>query len=278
MVAPRKTKKVFCTVVKVPSTDERSIGPDKRFSTRPSDLLPWADPYIARLVRRLQAEVRSDRQTLRADLERLVGPVENPTTVADLELPAQPPPPTVTKGVVPRIERPGRMMSLALEPVIEDDTPFYVKLRAEGDQSLYTTGTGKLYVGMHLDPLYRVHWNNEAGPVRFRVNAPTGVTVTPDSGVGPTPDEPADADPREFLLDVDGALGDELTLDVFYFACDDALTFCIPVNQSYALRLERDVGHAWSLPMTPEGTLMPGFNARHAEEALEAQAKPEDTD
>ena len=72
MVAPRKTKKVFCTVVRVAVTDNRNIGPANRFSTRPSDLLPWADPYIARLVRRLQDEVRSERCSagaLRADLE-----------------------------------------------------------------------------------------------------------------------------------------------------------------------------------------------------------------
>ena len=31
-----------------------------------------------------------------------------------------------------------------------------------------------------------------------------------------------------------------LDLDVFYFACDDALTFCIPVNQSYRVYLQRD--------------------------------------
>ena len=54
-------------------------------------------------------------------------------------------------------------------------------------------------------------------------------------------DVPADADPREFLVDV--AMSDKnqpLNLDVFYFACDDALTFCIPVNQSYRIYLQRD--------------------------------------
>lgn len=72
MVAPRKTKKVFCTVVRVPVTNDRNMGAPSRFSTRPSDLVPWADPYIARLVRGLQEEVRNERQALnnlRADLE-----------------------------------------------------------------------------------------------------------------------------------------------------------------------------------------------------------------
>ena len=72
MVAPRKTKKVFCTIVRVPANNDRITASPSRFSTRPSDLLPWADPYIARLVRNLQEEVRSERRTassIRADLE-----------------------------------------------------------------------------------------------------------------------------------------------------------------------------------------------------------------
>lgn len=56
MVAPRKLKKVFCTVVRVPALGERTIN---RIS-RPSELLPWADPYIARLVQNLQEEVRHE--------------------------------------------------------------------------------------------------------------------------------------------------------------------------------------------------------------------------
>ncbi|WP_146584617.1 hypothetical protein [Posidoniimonas polymericola] len=39
--------------------------PDKsRF--RPSDLVPWADPYIASLVRKLQREVREERDAAQA--------------------------------------------------------------------------------------------------------------------------------------------------------------------------------------------------------------------
>lgn len=50
---------------------------------RPSELLPWADPYIAGLVRKLQAEVRTDVKANKpaAPVERLGLPV------ADLEWP-----------------------------------------------------------------------------------------------------------------------------------------------------------------------------------------------
>ncbi len=75
MVAPREdAKKVYCTIVRVPTLAERTSN---RLA-RPSDLLPWADPYIARLVSNLQNEVRSERisknnwntaSTLKADLE-----------------------------------------------------------------------------------------------------------------------------------------------------------------------------------------------------------------
>ena len=75
MVAPRKTTKVYCAVVRVPAQGERI--PQRM--NRPSDLLPWADPYIARLVQNLQQEVRYERSStpggwqsttpLQADLE-----------------------------------------------------------------------------------------------------------------------------------------------------------------------------------------------------------------
>ena len=205
----------------------------------------------------------SNPADLRADLEGFVGAVDQPTRVADLDLPDLPPPPTVTKGVVPRLERPAGMWPILIKPEFEegDDTPFYVKVRAEGDLGVLNSGTGSMYLGFHLDPLYRVHWNNEAGPVQFQINAPDGVSVTPSSGTGPDVEAAADADPREFLVSVTADRVDEpLGLDVFYFACDDALTFCIPVNQSYEITLARDESHDWSIqtsvdnrPMTNAG-------------------------
>ncbi len=74
------------------------------------------------------------------------------------------------------------------------------------------------------------------------------MTVTPASGVGPDVAVPADADPREFLVDVTAAnIVEPLELVVFYFACDDALTFCIPVRQSYEITLARNESHDWSI-------------------------------
>jgi hypothetical protein len=67
MVASRKSRKVFCIIVRVPAEGDLVSSRLRR----PSDLLPWADPYIARLVQNLQEEVRFERSTspLRSDLD-----------------------------------------------------------------------------------------------------------------------------------------------------------------------------------------------------------------
>jgi hypothetical protein len=70
MVAPRKIRKIVCSAVRVPEQHQQSAGnrqtcsnsqPSRINNPRPSDLLPWADPYISQLVRNLQREVRRER-------------------------------------------------------------------------------------------------------------------------------------------------------------------------------------------------------------------------
>lgn len=197
----------------------------------------------------------SDPAALRVDMEHLVGAVEHPTQIADLDLPAQPPIPTVAKGVVPRVPLPPGAMPMAIEPQANaSGIPFYAKLRAEASPELFNTGKGDMYVGFHLDPLYRVHWNNEVDPVEFQITSPDGVSVTPAHGVAVDPEEPADADPREFIVQVDAQdMSQPLDLRVQYFACDDALTFCIPVRQDYKVHLTQDEHHGWSIRMNADG-------------------------
>jgi hypothetical protein len=174
---------------------------------------------------------------LRSDLERLVGKVDRPTSVADLNIKKLPPPSKAATGVVKRLELPGGMSPLKITPVVnktdKNPTPHYAKLRAEssGDQ---------LYVGFFLDPLYKVHWNNKAPAIKFTIDPPEGVSVTPASGGGPKVEVDADADPREFLVTVTGRSEDPIKVTVKYFACDDAETFCVPVTQVYEVSLERD--------------------------------------
>ena len=190
----------------------------------------------------LERRAWSDPTALREDLERLIGPVENPTRVSDLDLPSEPPVATVAKGIVPRVTPPGRMMTLKVEPDLDStQLPFYTKLRADVDREFLRNGEGKLLLGFHIDPLYHMHWNNLAPPLTYEVTAPDGVGVTPTAATFAEIEEPADADPREFLVDIstdDPAASFDLS--VTYYACDDDNTFCIPVTQSYAVSLQVD--------------------------------------
>jgi len=190
----------------------------------------------------LERRAWSDPTALREDLERLIGPVENPTRVSDLDLPSEPPVATVAKGIVPRVTPPGRMMTLKVEPDLDStQLPFYTKLRADVDREFLRNGEGKLLLGFHIDPLYHMHWNNLAPPLTYEVTAPDGVGITPTSATFAEIEEPADADPREFLVDIstdDPAASFDLS--VTYYACDDDNTFCIPVTQGYAVSLQVD--------------------------------------
>jgi hypothetical protein len=49
--------RIRCTVVKVASSD---MGLSRGAIAR--DILPWADPYVAQLIKNLQDEVRSERR------------------------------------------------------------------------------------------------------------------------------------------------------------------------------------------------------------------------
>ena len=185
-------------------------------------------------------------EELRADLAKLLGEVQRPTTTADIGMNRLAPAKTAAKGIVPRIELPGRMTPVKVQPLGgsprggTNREPFYVKLRAEVDQQFFQNGKGKLYLGFFLDPLYKVHWNNQAAPIEYEIDRSGTLEVSPRSGTGPQVEAAADADPREFLVSVSGSQDSSFKLTVKYFACDDAETFCKPVTQHYQVVLERD--------------------------------------
>jgi hypothetical protein len=53
------SNRIHCTVIAV---EVRPVRCSSRGVVR--DLLPWADPYVAQLIRNLQNEVRQERQKL----------------------------------------------------------------------------------------------------------------------------------------------------------------------------------------------------------------------
>ncbi len=183
----------------------------------------------------------SSPELLRKDLVDLVGPVANPTRVADLPArPAVSAPKAAPQGVVPRLQLPGGMQAVKVEPK-SGQTPFYVKLRAEVDGQVLQAGKGKMYLGFHLDPLYEAHWNNLAQPLAYEIKSPAGTTVTPASGQGPKVNKESDIDPREFLVEIDsGKRKEPLEVTVRYTACSDKEGWCQLLTQQYTVYLERD--------------------------------------
>lgn len=196
----------------------------------------------------------SQPDLLRQDLERLVGPIENPTQVSDLDLKLEPPPRVAASGIVPRVEVPGVTSVMKATPEASD-IPYYAKLRAEVDRNFLGSGKGTLYLGFYVDPIYRVHWNNLVDPLKFEITVPEGITVTPSQGEGPQLEVASDIDPREFLLEITKEEGvtEPLQLAVRYYAFNDEEGWCIPVTQRYAIHLEsyRDGGisprRSWSI-------------------------------
>jgi hypothetical protein len=77
MVAPRKNRRVVCTVIRVPAHDAL----ETLTNSRPSNRLPWSDPTIARLVANLQDEVRFERRQVK------LAWLTNSAPVADLDPP-----------------------------------------------------------------------------------------------------------------------------------------------------------------------------------------------
>ncbi|MHC4954955.1 MAG: EF-hand domain-containing protein [Planctomycetota bacterium] len=181
----------------------------------------------------------SDPKALRKDLEKLVGPVKEPTKVSDLKMKSIAPPKHAASGVVPRLKVPSGMRAVKIGAK-KSDSPFYVKLRAEADDKLLRGEDGTLYIGFHLDPIHGAHWNNLVDPPTFEITAPQGVTVTPAKGTGPKLKDASDIDPREFLVKITrkGEANGPLKLRIRYFACTD--TMCMALEQEYEIRLEAD--------------------------------------
>jgi hypothetical protein len=182
----------------------------------------------------------SNPLAVRKDLEELVGKVEKVTKEEDIKLNVQLPPKSpAARGVLERIKRP-RMQAIAMEPVIDPKgPPFYAKLRVEADADLLRGGGGKLYLGFHLDPFHGAHWNNLTPPLKYKLELPEGAKAAKAAGEAPKVAAASDADPREFLLDVESWPADKpVKLTVTYSAC--VAEACHAIKQEYVLHLRRD--------------------------------------
>ena len=184
----------------------------------------------------------SDPSTLRSDLENIIGAIANPTKVENVKARFKNESRKIASGVIPRLKLPKRLSPVIVEPqATEDGAPFFVKLRAESDFHLISKNKGQLYLAFHVDPLHKVHWNNQSGQFRVKLHDASGVKFDQLEMVSPKVAEPSDIDPREFLIDVE--FKDEpkpIELTAQFTVCDDAETFCLPVKQRFKINVKRD--------------------------------------
>ena len=196
----------------------------------------------------------SDPNQLRKDLETLVGKVDKITRVEDLETRFKVEPRKIKSGIVKPVKMPRGTTAIVVEPKPgKKKTPYYVKLRAEASTKVlprpsgrkHRPATGKLFLGLYLDPIYKVHWNNKMSPIVVKIKQDDNVVLDKYELSGPKVDEPADIDPRQFLLTLKTTektdFSKPLEITVAYTACDDAETFCMPVTQKFIVKLERDI-------------------------------------
>ncbi|MFT5300861.1 MAG: hypothetical protein ACI814_001644 [Mariniblastus sp.] len=181
----------------------------------------------------------SNPKTLRMDLEKLIGKVDKVTTVADLPTAFTPEPRTIASGIVPRIDLPAGLKPFDLVPQENGDHPHFAKLRVEGSSGLFASGQGEMYLGVYLDPIYGVHWNNRAGRVKIQIDSEGKLELENSELVSDEVKADADVDPRQFLVKTKMIdKGSPVSITLTYTVCDDAETFCTEVSQSYTLNLK----------------------------------------
>ena len=207
----------------------------------------------------------SDPNTLRSDLEKLIGKVDKVTKVEDLPTRFRVKPRKIASGIVKPVKMPHVMLPLIVEPQADGKkTPYYVKLRAEVSRGLVpmpngresSPGSGKLFLGFNLDPIYKVHWNNKMSPMVVQIKKDGNVELGKYELIGPKVKEAADVDPRQFLISLKTLdktdFKKPIEITISYVACDDAETFCMPVKQKYIVKLNPDI-HGGTRP----GVFMP---------------------
>ncbi|MDA1065341.1 MAG: hypothetical protein O3C43_02430 [Verrucomicrobia bacterium] len=187
----------------------------------------------------------SDGEVLRKELVKLVGDSDTHTAVRDLTLEKRPA--AMAQKSVQRGKATSPVFNETLVPVVINAVevgkqPLYVKPRVEVTPGVLQRGRGEMYLGFHLDPIHHVHWNNLAAPLQYELSLPDGVYMTPEKGMAEEVDEDADADPREFVIEITGSEpGDVFGVTVRYFACSDEEGWCVPVTQKYEVRLAADL-------------------------------------
>jgi hypothetical protein len=121
------------------------------------------------------------------------------------------------------------------------------------DAAYLRDGQGHLYIGFHIDPLYHAHWNDLVQPVQWRIETPTGISVTLSSGNGIQMSQASDDNPREFLVRLEGTNQPHpLRLTVDYAVCSDEAGWCKVVRHAYEIQLQVDADGGWAPSRPPD--------------------------
>ena len=183
-----------------------------------------------------------DAKALRAALAEVAGSVDVPTEAGALPNTELPPFKPLEEKFSPRVKvsMAARFLPLETTP-LDSKAPYYVKLRAEGNQELLASGNGKMYLGFHIDPLYQVAWNNMGDPMKYAIKVPEGVVAPSINTAQRVTAQATDAEPREFIIEARKLdLSKPLTIQVNYSVHSLASRKNIDVSQQYMVYLQPD--------------------------------------
>jgi len=199
----------------------------------------WSVYLISPRGEVVYASGRIDPQGLRAALSKAVGPVQHPTQVSDLHLPKVGRAAKLVNEDSPLgVARPEGLSILSITPQNPEET-YYVKLRAEADQALLRTGTGRLFLGFYPDPIHDAHWNNLAPAMRYKLTLPKGVNASPAEASANKGEGDSDAKPRQFWVDITSDRPFKaMTLKFDYFACSGDQ--CFALSHEYSIKMEEE--------------------------------------
>ena len=110
-----------------------------------------------------------DPEELRKFLATRFGGVTKPTTVADLKRE----PIAHNRSSKHGLKVPQGMKLCDVSPLrkVSEEEPLYVKLVVEAEPALLKSGTGKLWFGLFVDPIYGYRWNKDAEPVQWELTS-----------------------------------------------------------------------------------------------------------
>jgi hypothetical protein len=176
---------------------------------------------------------------------RFAGPVDNPTPIESIPRPEIPPLNMPQARVTERVEvDPQREAYFPLQITpIDSGKPFYIKMRIEANKELLETGNGRLILGFHIDPIYKVEWNNLGETIRYTMKVPRGSAISPSiSSAEKVTVQATDTDPREFMLEArKWDISRPVPITVDYSVHSPASKRNFNLSQQYIIYLDRDL-------------------------------------